>query len=289
MTISDINKSHLKQQGWVRSALNDNNKYSYTYDENGIRTSKTVNGVTTHYNTKDGVILSQTDGTNTLYFQYDTNGIPLGFIWNDTQYFYLTNQMGDVISITDTQGDTLVEYEYDEWGKPYSTYLFEDEYADVAQINPIRYRGYYYDTETGYYYLQSRYYDPSICRFINADSPEYVQAQICLCVGANLFAYCCNDPINSNDRFGCATNKVDSNVTISNFIKKYKLTQNSFNCFSYAVGIHNKHTNIPKFSKNSTIDDCKTNTIDWLKNTNIALKMLLIVVVVIIKQVAIHG
>lgn len=173
--------------------------------------------------------------------------------------------MGDVISITDTQGDTLVEYEYDEWGKLYSTYLFEDEYADIAQINPIRYRGYYYDTETGYYCLQSRYYDPSICRFINADSPEYVQAQICLCVGANLFAYCCNDPINSNDRFGCATNKVDSNVTISNFIKKYKLTQNSFNCFSYAVGIHNKHTNIPKFSKNSTIDDCKTNTIDWLK------------------------
>ncbi|MGN0488159.1 MAG: hypothetical protein ACI4HO_02725 [Ruminococcus sp.] len=75
------------------------NTYSYTYDENGIRTSKTVNGVTTYYNTKDGVILSQTDGTNTMYFQYDSNGVPMGFIRNGVQYFYMTNQMGDVIGI----------------------------------------------------------------------------------------------------------------------------------------------------------------------------------------------
>ncbi len=60
----------------------------YTYDENGIRTSKTVNGKTTYYNTKDGVILSQTDGTNTMYFQYNIKNMPLGFIWNGTQYFY---------------------------------------------------------------------------------------------------------------------------------------------------------------------------------------------------------
>ena len=62
----------------------------YTYDDAGIRTSKTVNGVTTHYNTKDGVILAQSDGSNTLYFQYDTNGSPFAFVWNDSQYFYVT-------------------------------------------------------------------------------------------------------------------------------------------------------------------------------------------------------
>ena len=72
----------------LESIVDSNNKYSYTYDEIGIRTSKTVNGKTTYYNTKDGVILSQTDGTNTMYFQYDTNGSPLGFIWNGTQYLY---------------------------------------------------------------------------------------------------------------------------------------------------------------------------------------------------------
>ena len=97
------------------SIVDGDNEYSYTYDENGIRTSKTVNGKTTYYNTKDGVILSQTDGTDTLYFQYDTSGVPLGFIWNGTQYFYITNQMGDVISITDVQGNELAQYSYDEW------------------------------------------------------------------------------------------------------------------------------------------------------------------------------
>ena len=159
----------------AKSITDGDNEYSYTYDENGIRTSKTVNGVTTYYNTSDGVILSQTDGTNIMYFQYDTNGTPLGFIYNGTQYLYMTNQMGDVISITDAQGNELAEYEYDEWGKLILTRADTQSNESIANINPIRYRGYYYDTETGYYYLQSRYYDLSICKFINADLPEYAQ------------------------------------------------------------------------------------------------------------------
>lgn len=131
----------------LESIVDGNNKYSYTYDENGIRTSKTVNGKTTYYNTKDGVILYQTDGTDTLYFQYESNGTPLGFIWNVT-HLYLTNQMGDVISITDTAGALVANYEYSAWGKV----LTAD--SSIAQQNPLRYRGYYYDNETGYYYLQ---------------------------------------------------------------------------------------------------------------------------------------
>lgn len=183
------------------------NTYSYTYDENGIRTSKTVNGVTTYYNTKDGVILSQTDGTNTLYFQYDTNGIPLGLIWNGTQYFYLTNQMGDVISITDAQGVEIVLYEYDEWGKTYEAYSadFDPSHEQLVDLNPIRYRGYYLDNETGYYYLQSRYYDPSICRFINADLPMYIQIAKGITSGVNSYAYCFNAPIVFKDPAGTSS------------------------------------------------------------------------------------
>ena len=180
----------------LESITDGDNKYSYTYDENGIRTSKTVNGVTTYYNTKGGVILSQTDGTDTIYFQYDSNGTPLGFVWNGTQYFYMTNQMGDVISITDTSGTIVGNYEYDAWG----AVTLSD--SDIANINPIRYRGYYFDSETGYYYLQSRYYDPDICRFINADSPEYVQFQKDDYAGNNSFVYCCNDPVNNTDPKG---------------------------------------------------------------------------------------
>ena len=189
----------------LESIVDGDNKYSYTYDENGIRTSKTVNGVTTYYNTRDGVILSQTDGTNTMYFQYDTNGFPLGFIYNGVQYFYLTNQMGDVISITDAQGNEIVQYEYDAWGKITATNVpnvdapYDEE---LANINPLRYRGYYFDNETGYYYLQSRYYDPDICRFINADAYIIPQKSKEISVGNNLFTYCNNNSVNNSDNFG---------------------------------------------------------------------------------------
>ncbi len=174
------------------------NEFSYTYDESGIRTSKTVNGVTTYYNTKNGVILSQTDGTDTIYFQYDSNGFPLGFLLNGTQYLYLTNPMGDVIAITDSTGSVIANYSYDEWGNVTDI----SGNTDIANINPIRYRGYYFDSETGYYYLQSRYYDPDICRFINADIAEIAQISKGIPAGTNLFAYCSNDPLNNVDYNG---------------------------------------------------------------------------------------
>ena len=199
------NKSFTWSSGRNLAQITDgDNTYLYTYDENGIRTSKTINGVTTYYNTKDDVILSQTDGTNTMYFQYDTNGFPLGFIWNDTQYLYMTNQMGDVISITDTQGNELVQYEYDEWGAlgSITTTNNTDEENALANINPLRYRGYYYDSETGYYYLQSRYYDAGICRFIDSDLYDMAGAASQISESSNLMIYCSNNPINSIDEFG---------------------------------------------------------------------------------------
>ena len=79
---------------------------------------------------------------------------------------------GHVISVTDANGEVLVEYEYDEWGKFISVMEMNDNGKFFSNTNPIRYRGYYYDTETGYYDLQSRYYWPSICRLINLDVPK---------------------------------------------------------------------------------------------------------------------
>lgn len=139
-----------------------------------------------------------------MYFQYDTNGFPLGFIWNDTQYLYMTNQMGDVISITDTNGEIVGNYEYDAWGAVGSIYTPNDSEIEItlANINPLRYRGYYYDVETGYYYLQSRYYDTSICRFINADISEIAQRYKDIYTGINIFSYCNNNPINLEDPNG---------------------------------------------------------------------------------------
>lgn len=107
-----------------------------------------------------------------------------------------------ITPITDAQGNELVEYEYDEWGKLILTRADTQLNESIANINPIRYRGYYYDTETGYYYLQSRYYDLSICKFINADLPEYAQMQKDEHTGNNLFAYCGNNPMNHLDDNG---------------------------------------------------------------------------------------
>ncbi len=190
----------------LESISDGENTYSYKYDEKGIRTSKTVNGNTTYYNTLDGVILSQSDETNTMYFQYNTNGVPIGFVYNGIQYFYLTNAMGDVIGITEANGNNVVIYFYDAWGRITAIDTADEEgettYLELANANPLRYRGYYYDSETGYYYLQSRYYDPNICRFINSDVIEISIISKDLAYGINLYSYSSNNPINSVDYLG---------------------------------------------------------------------------------------
>ena len=207
----------------LESITDGDNTYSYTYDENGIRTSKTVNGVTTYFNTKDGVILSQTDGTNTMYFQYDKKGVPLGFIYNGTQYFYLTNQTGDVISIIDAQGNNLVDYEYDEWGAIGSKTAVNntDEENILANLNPLRYRGYYYDNETEYYYLQSRYYNPEICRFINSDFSTISRLCKNEINGSNLFSYCGNNPLNKIDSSGYVIETIVDVVSVGWSLYKF--------------------------------------------------------------------
>ena len=136
-----------------------------------------------------------------MYFQYDSNGVPFGFIYNNSQYFYLTNQLGDVAAIANSNGFVIAQYNYDEWGRLLS---IDASAANtiIANANPIRYRGYYYDNETGYYYLQSRYYDANICRFINSDIPEIAQISKDVFSGTNIFAYCNNDPVNNSDPDG---------------------------------------------------------------------------------------
>ena len=92
----------------LESIVDGDNQYSYTYDENGIRTSKTVNGKTTRFNTLGGVVLAQSDSTGIMYFQYDSAGAPIGFVYNDIQYLYITNLSGDVLGITDAESNPII-------------------------------------------------------------------------------------------------------------------------------------------------------------------------------------
>ena len=137
-------------------------------------------------------MIRQTWGTNYMDFLYDESGSPYSFIYNGTQYYYVKNLQGDVVKILNASGSVVANYYYDAWGKVTTS-------SSIGQTNPIRYRGYYYDTDTGFYYLQSRYYDPAIKRFINADG--YVNANGDL-LGFNMYAYCGNNPINYCDPTG---------------------------------------------------------------------------------------
>ncbi|WP_238475850.1 RHS repeat-associated core domain-containing protein [Clostridium manihotivorum] len=119
---------------------------------------------------------------------------------NGTEYFYIRNGQGDIIGIVDGSGTQVVSYSYDTWGKLVSiTGSLKDT---VGVKNPYRYRGYRYDTETGLYYLQSRYYNPDWGRFVNADATSILQSAKGELLGHNLFAYCTNDPVNHSDDSG---------------------------------------------------------------------------------------
>lgn len=137
--------------------------------------------------------MRETYGSNTLDFFYDANGTPYALKYNGTVYYYITNLQGDVIQIVDASGNAVATYEYDPYGKVISAT------GTLAETNPIRYRGYYYDTETGLYYLQSRYYDPTVGRFISADSIVSTGQGV---LGNNMFAYCLNNPIHRIDPSG---------------------------------------------------------------------------------------
>ena len=167
---------------------------SYTYDMAGVRSSKTVGSTKYDFTTLSGLVTRQTGGGKTIDFVYDENNQPLAMKYNNTLYYYVLNAQGDVVRIVNSSRSVVASYTYDPWGKIISSS------GTLADINPLRYRGYYYDSETGFYYLQSRYYDPEIGRFINADS--YASTDATGLLSTNMFAYCENDPVNKSDPTG---------------------------------------------------------------------------------------
>ena len=182
-------------------------KSVYKYNADGLRTSKKIgNAKQLNYIWEGRKLLCQENGSasNRMIFVYDATGEVSGFTYgsNSTKYMYTKNLQGDVTGIMNSTGHIVARYVYDSWGKLVS--IKNESGANVTSashigmVNPIRYRSYYYDTETGLYYLQARYYDPEVGRFINADSiagntgnSEY-----------NLFAYCSNNPVNNLDSNG---------------------------------------------------------------------------------------
>jgi len=125
--------------------------------------------------------------------------MPLSVVYNGATYYYILSLQGDVVAILDSSGVSVAEYAYDAWGRLLST--TGSMSGTLGLHNPLRYRGYVYDQETGLYYLQSRYYNPTICRFISADSIGFLGADGTP-VSYNLFAYCSNNPVMYSDPAG---------------------------------------------------------------------------------------
>ena len=169
--------------------------WTFSYDANGMRKSRNHSSGYGYEYIYDGSQLVQMNtGSGALCFTYDANGIPLTISQDGTVYYYVTNLQGDVTAIIDSQGTEVASYAYDAWGN--CTVL---DGMQISMYNPLLYRGYVYDWETGLYYLQSRYYDPEWGRFINCDVYAATGQGL---IGNNMFAYCNNNPVMYKDPSG---------------------------------------------------------------------------------------
>lgn len=205
--ISYNGNEYTWQNGRELSTLVNNDKnlnISYKYNDDRIRTEKIVNGIKTEYLLDDNIVILEIQGEDILYYEYDENNELIGFKYNDEQYYYIKNGQNDIIGILNDKLEKVISYEYDTWG---NLIKIEDSQGNdvtndknsIGYKNPYRYRGYRYDTETGLYYLQSRYYDPEIGRFINADDLLANSGGI---LEHNTYIYCNNNPINQIDSSG---------------------------------------------------------------------------------------
>ena len=189
----------------LATVTEDGVTWRYTYNNAGLRTART-NDTTTYKYVYNGSQLSKMTVANTsaqtqqvVFFSYDASGTPLSMTYNGQKYLYLTNLQGDVTGILDTTGVKLVSYDYTAYGQCFSISNDTELAVTLSGLNPLRYRGYVLDVETDLYYLQSRYYDPYIGRFLNSDVfPATGQGVL----GNNMFSYCGNNPVNRSDSAG---------------------------------------------------------------------------------------
>ena len=208
-----------------------------------MRTSRTNGGVTYHYYYDGGTLTRMEVSSYMLQFDPMADTVTM----NGTLYYYVRNLQGDVNLILNTDNEIVVWYEYDAWGNIVQT---GGTLVDTLGIlNPLRYRGYVYDTETGLYYLQTRYYNPEWGRFINADG--YVSTGQGI-LGNNMFAYCLNNPVLLYDPSG-AMARISKDLCFTAVYEGGGLPGNAFNLDNFIT---------------STITSILGATADFVNNTS---------------------
>ena len=217
-------------------------------------------------------------------FYYDQNGSVSSVLYNGVMYYYIKNLQGEIMQIVDENGNSIAIYAYDQWGKPTQMRQPTTTTVDLVNYNPFLYRGYVYDSDSGLYYLQSRYYDPVTGRFLNADGEEVLICQQNSILQANLFTYGYNNPIVTKDVHGnlpgwvvsgivhVATRMVGGVVGWAYYFqakclifaaanlfllfKGYTLSQAMFNHGMWGYG-----TSMPSYIKNKLIERLKDSSI----------------------------
>ena len=174
------------------------NTITFTYDINGRRQTK---GNKKYYYDGNRLIREEITEDDVINYEYSMEKV-VGFTYNKHRYIYQRNIQGDIIGILDVDSETIVaKYNYDAWG---NHKVIEIGDNNIGEINPIRYRGYYYDKETGLYYLNSRYYSPELRRFICADEVSILDETKSQINGLNLYMYCNDNPVMYADPSGYA-------------------------------------------------------------------------------------
>lgn len=207
------------------------NTYAFDYNMDGQRVSKTFTTSSgevtkTEYYYNGSILAGEKTGDNIIIYMYDNNGNIFGFTYNGTEYYYIKNAQNDVTAITDVNGNILVRYYYNAWGEIINCQ--DTSGINLCLINPITYRSYYKDEmfNTYMYYLNSRYYYPEMCRFLNADgSIQTGQGML----DKNMFAYCANNPVAFYDPTGCSAEYIliempaqgDGPISITTYTDEY--------------------------------------------------------------------
>ena len=190
---------------WTKGSLlekvtGDGLEAVYTYDASGIRTSKKVNGTTTEYLTAGGSVLSEKKNGVWQHYLYDGSGQLMAIRYKGADYYYIRDGLMTITGLVDANGAAVVNYRYDSWGRLLG--ITGSLAETLGKDNPYRFKGYYYDEETGMYYLKSRYYQPEICRFISADDISIMLDNPMSLWDKNLYVYGDNDPVNKKDDDG---------------------------------------------------------------------------------------
>lgn len=272
----------------ITTLLNSDYEINYTYNANGIRTSKVVTKnndtiSTSYFLDGTNIIKEVRSGTqnDTLQYFYDSNDEIIGFTFNNIKYMYLKNHQKDIIGIVDSNNNIVVKYYYNGYGNVINK--VDTSGINLSEANPFRYRSYYQDNETGWYYLNSRYYDANALRFITIDDVDYLGSSGSV-LSYNLYSYCENNPIirvDSNGSIwwiiipivigaatltGCSSKDYSTYYGAAN--KYVASSSKAYNCYAHALGLRTwTLVGLGKFTKTSyTVKGIANQVIEDLKS-----------------------